>query len=106
PVVRLHPFRGLLVAASLPPFALAAVAGGPTWPHGAQQQDLRWAAGGRAPLVSAVTSGAPADGKLHVGDRVIAIDDDPRVSELGVRWKLRSLRPDERYRVDVDRGGA
>jgi len=55
-------------------------------------------------IVTDVYEAGAAAGRLEPGDRLLAINGDPRAAVLGVSWFI-NVRGDETYRVDLDRRG-
>lgn len=54
--------------------------------------------------VATVDPGGPAAGRLQSGDRLVAIDDDPRAARFGAHWYLAGLGPGRPYSIEVQRG--
>ena len=55
-------------------------------------------------FVTSIASGGPADGRLEVGDRLLAINGDERAAVIGTSY-WRHLPAGETYRVDIERRG-
>jgi len=55
-------------------------------------------------FVSEVDGGGPAAGRMQPGDRLLAIDGDPRAAVIGVSY-WRKVRAGDTYRVDLERAG-
>jgi GAF domain-containing protein len=55
-------------------------------------------------FVTAIESGGPADGRLEIGDRLLAINGDERAAVIGTSY-WRHVTAGEEYRVDVERNG-
>ena len=55
-------------------------------------------------FVTGIDRGGPADGRLEVGDRLLAINGDERAAVIGTSY-WRHLPAEEMYRVDIERRG-
>ena len=55
-------------------------------------------------FVTGIERGGPADGRLEVGDRLLAINGDERAAVIGTSY-WRHLPAGETYRVDIERHG-
>jgi len=54
-------------------------------------------------IVDYVQPSGPAGGKLSRGDKLLAIDGDPRAARIGTYWFFNHKAPGERYTVEVQR---
>ncbi len=55
-------------------------------------------------FVSRILAGGPSDGRLKVGDRLLAIDGDPRAERVGPAFRIRQLPGGSSYELLVGRG--
>ena len=91
-------------------FAFYCFAGLMIYRYGNLTKDYGWkydAKGQSVYYISEVDPRGPAAGALQVGDQIIAINEDTRISKPGVRlmWvKLRSIAPGNAYTIRVMRG--
>jgi hypothetical protein len=51
-----------------------------------------------------VEPGGPAEGKLQIGDRLLAMDGDRRVAHIGPYWKMEHAAPWSSYELEIQRG--
>src|ERR1700694_4515798 len=56
--------------------------------------------------IRTVVSDGPAGAKLQPGDRILAMNGDPRFGQIDPLLKLQFLSPDQAYSVRVLRGGS
>jgi len=55
--------------------------------------------------IAVVDQQGPAAGKLQVGDKILALNDDTRVSRIGPFWKLNSVPLGQPYTMRIERHG-
>ena len=75
--------------------------------YGGLRKDFGWqsASRGQAVYVSEVDPQGAAAGKLHVGDRILAINDETRISSVSPVYLLREIPAGSVYTIRVQRGG-
>ncbi len=55
-------------------------------------------------VVYQVEPGGPAQGKLQIGDRLLAMNGDRRVAHIGPYWKVEHAAPWSSYALEIQRG--
>ncbi len=73
--------------------------------YGALSKDFGWTTTKKSDglYVGKVDSPGPAAGILQAGDRLVAINDDPRVNRLGVSYQNYQIAWDDSYKIRVER---
>jgi eukaryotic-like serine/threonine-protein kinase len=101
-----HPFFWIILGLSAIEILLFVLAGICIYRYGTLDRPMGWQAteGRNGWVISAVDPQGVADGKLQVGDQLVALNGDVRVNRIGHRLKSRSIKPGDSYTLRIRRG--
>lgn len=102
---RKHPFFWIVIFLAAVEFGFFIYAGVLIYRYGTLDRPLGWTASEQKGgwFITQVEADGPAAARLRVGDQILSVNDDPRVSLVGGRLKLRSVVSGQAYSVRVRR---